>query len=1660
MNDVFALDRLSQKSSMSSESSDFQTLLHWNATETNYPRTSIHELFEQQVRETPDAVALVFEDGCLTYQELDYRANVLSHRLRRHGVVLEELVGICMERSLELLIGILGILKAGGAYVPLDATYPKERLDFMLMDAQVRVLITQTHLLESLPALPEVVLCMDQKWVAEDDVYEQAPVSNSTIDNLAYVIYTSGSTGKPKGVSVSQRNVVRLVKETNFVTITPDDIFLQYAPISFDAATFEIWGALLNGARIVIPPAHAVTLEELTQILRDYQVTTLWLAAGLFHQMVDYYLDQLLAVRQVLAGGDILSVSHVHAFLERSHETVLINGYGPTENTTFTCCYPMTDPQKVDGSVPIGYPIANTQVYLLDEDLRPVPIGAEGELYAGGDGLARGYLNQAQLTAERFVPHPYSDVPGERIYKTGDRARQLLDGTILFLGRVDEQVKIRGYRIELGEIEAALGQSSDVQDAVVLAREDTPGDKRLVAYMLRAAHTAAQSDTIRTWVRQRLPEYMVPSVFVWLEQFPLSPNGKVDRRAFPAPEYPYSEGEEFAAPRTPLEKLLVGIWSDVLGYEPVGRDDDFFENGGHSLAATRLLTRIYKAIQIELPLFALFEAPTVAGVCEQIERMRQEEQELLSTIPALVRHEYGVCVPLSFSQQRLWFITQLEPENPSYNVPMSFRLQGTVNVQSLDHGLNAVVGRHEILRTSFVVREDEPVQLIASEGRIPLRVLDLTDQVLSPDDSHLAEILRTEIEKPFNLEQGPLLRALLVHLSATDHILLLTVHHIIFDGRSQELLMQDLAAFYSADTAGQALSLPEPALQYADYTLWQRAWLKDDVLEQQLDYWRLRLEGAPVVLDLPTDHTRPAHLSYQGATLRYHFERTLIKMLLDVSSHEGVTLYMTLLAAFNTLLYRYSGQQDIVVGIPITDRNGDDINSIIGFFVNTLALRTDLSGSPTFRELLQRVKTNTLLAYAHQHAPFDMVVQAMGIKREANISPLFQVIFEMRDAPTVKQLGESVVSPFEIAASTARLDLGLDLALSDEGIQIDVEYNTDLFEADTINRMMEHYRTLLAGLLVDVEQPIHQLPLLGSAEREQMLYSWNQTTIAYPQDRCIHHLFTEQVNIQPDAIALCYNDVCLTYAELERRANYLAHLLHEIGVGPDVIVGLCMERSLEAIIGMLGILKAGGAYVPLDPAYPEERLLFMLEDAHASVLVTQRHVADLFSALDLPKLYLDEDWFYAEDRYKQEPQSGVVADNLAYVIYTSGSTGQPKGVMITHRNVGSLPVVQEHTFHIQARSRVLQFASFSFDASVWEITMALLRGGVLQMTDTHTLMDGFHLETFIEEYAINAVNLPPSVLATMPVHPLPCVDTLVVAGEACTRDIVMRWSAGRRMFNGYGPTETTVGACMELCADLDHDPYIGRPFANRKLYVLDASFQPVAIGVPGELYVSGAGLARGYLEQPALTAERFLPDPFSGESGVRLYKTGDLVRYLADGRLEFLGRLDHQVKIRGLRIELGEIETLLRRHPAVDKALVIAQEDMSGDHRLVAYIIEGQEKVSGPELRTWLRDFLPVYMFPSAFIFLQEFPLTSNGKIDRNKLPLASEQGGSSDEYIAPRTATEEKISVIWSELLQRQQISVHTDFFEIGGHSLLATQVLARIRNSLQIELSLHAFL
>jgi arthrofactin-type cyclic lipopeptide synthetase C len=1620
-----------------------EQLLHsFNATRANYPQgLTIAQRFEQQALERPQALAAVFADASLSYAELNRQANMLAHHLIASGVQPDDRVAIVARRGLDTLVGLMAILKAGAGYVPVDPAHPAERLSYLLQDSAPVAVLSQSDLRERLPTLTVPLIDLDlRQWSNERVDNPSLPALSP--QHLAYVIYTSGSTGLPKGVMVEHQALSNLVDwHCAAFDLHAGSHTSSLAGFGFDAMAWEVWPALCVGATVHLAPNHDGN-EDIDALLAWWRAQPLDVSF-LPTPVAEYAFSQEPAhptLKTLLIGGDRLRQ------FNRNQPFRVINNYGPTEATVVA-----TSGLIAAGDVlHIGKPVSNATVYLLDARQRPVPLGVIGELYVGGAGVARGYLNRPQMTAERFLRDPFSSVPNARMYRTGDLARWREDGTLEYLGRNDDQVKIRGVRIELGEIETRLNQLPGVQEAVLLAREDEPGQPRLVAYYTEQGAALSVGD-LRARLLAQLPEYMVPAAFVRLDGLPLTANGKVDRKALPKPDLTALFTREYVEPQDELETALAQIWAEVLQVERVGRHDHFFELGGHSLLAMRMVAQVRQQLGLELVLADLFANPELAAVAECLCVAQVSSQPQIVAVP-----RDGT---LSFAQQRLWFLAQMDGGNSAYNIPLGLRLHGRLDVEALQRALTQIVARHETLRSRFVSVDDQAQVAIAPvDSGLLLQVEDLRQDPQA--EATVQALLAQEAATAFDLQHDPLIRARLLRLADDHHVLLLTVHHIVADGWSMGVLTRELMALYQAFSHGQPNPLPPLALQYGDYAVWQRRWLSGEVLQRQSDYWQQTLDGAPALLTLPTDRPRPVQQDFAGSSVEVRLDEHLSTGLKALSQRHGVTLFMTLMSAWSLLLSRLSGQSDVVIGSPVANRTRAEIEGLIGMFVNTLALRIDTSGEPNVATLLARVKARTLEAQAHQDLPFEQVVEITRPARSLAHSPLFQstLSWDSNVGPNLA-LGDLRLEGVAAPGQVAKFDLTLTLGEVNGVIRGSLEYATALFDQATVERYVGYLQRLLAAMVSDEQTVLERVALLTEPERQRLLYEFNATAREYPQTLTVHGIFQQQAAAHPKAVAAVHGEHSLSYFELNAQANRLAHHLISQGVQPGDHVAILLPRSLELLVAQLAIAKCAAAYVPLDINAPSERQAFMVEDCHAAALLTLSS-----EVIDYAAPRIDLDRLTLSGQPTHNPNLAQSSESLAYIMYTSGSTGTPKGVMVPHRAIGRL-VLNNGYADFNAQDRVVFASNPAFDASTMDIWGPLLNGGRVVVIDHQTLLDpnafGHELSAsgatvlFVTTALFNQyVQLIPQALKGLRI--------LLCGGERGDPAAFRRLLAEApelRIVHCYGPTETTTYATTfevrEVAENAESVP-IGAPISNTQVYVLDAHQQPVPMGVTGELYIGGQGVALGYLNRPDLTAEKFLCDPFSEQPGALLYRTGDLARWLAPGQLDCIGRNDDQVKIRGFRIELGEIENRLLNCQGIKEAVVLARRDGQDISRLVAYYTAHAGRLDSADLHAQLLARLPEYMVPSAWVQLDVLPLNNNGKVDRKALPAPTQAAMLSRVYVAPISALEQHLARIWAGLLQLEQVGRHDNFFELGGHSLLAMRMLSQVRQQLGVELTL----
>ena len=1629
--------------------------------------STLHALFERRVDEHPEVLAVTGGGVSWTYAALDARANRLAHHLRGIGVGPDMRVGLCLDRSPDLITSILAVMKAGGGFVPLDPAYPAERLSYILGDAQVSVLVTSEATRDELPTHWAFEVCID-----DDDEFfpgdsPERPAVALDAGNLAYVIYTSGSTGQPKGVEVPHGGVVNLaqVLRGHFTDgEAPLDgapgagaRVLQFASLSFDTSVYEVFGALHAGATLHIESREVLQPgAPLYDYVEAQGITHLTLPPSALAALSESLPETggLPELRVVVVAGEACPADLVSRWQPGRR---FINSYGPTEGTV---CATEAECLADGRRPPIGQPIANARVYVLDRRGEVQPVGVPGQLMIGGAGVARGYLGRPALTAERFIPDPYSGQGGARMYATGDLAAWRGDGSLDFLGRVDHQVKIRGVRIELGEVESVLTQHPSVREAVAIAWESAPGDKRLVAYVV-ATEGAEEltSETLRKYLGDRLPETMMPSMFVQLSAMPLTPNRKIDRKALPAPDaVDHGLTVAYEPPQTPTEEALCDLFAEVLHRERVGRADNFFDLGGHSLLGTQLISRIQGRLGISVPLGELFEWPTVVAFAERLDEVEAHGAvQALTRIDSVDRHGD---LDLSFAQERLWFLDHLEPGNAAYNVTLALRLRGELHHEAFERAANALVRRHEVLRTAFPSIDGRPALRIESFEPFELPVENLPSG--DPDDN-LRRFVQRERDRPFDLSRGPLFRCRLLAIGETEHVVVFTVHHIVTDAWSMGLMLHEMASHYGAYRERQPSLLPELALQYADYAVWQRQWLRGEVLGKQLAYWRAQMDGVSEALELPFDRPRNLGAGQRGAGHRLRLPPVLIDGLSAVVGDQ-YTLFMTLMAVFQIQLGRYAGQRDFCVGTPVAGRSREEVEGMLGFFVNTLALRADLSDQPSFNTVLERTRATVLGAQEHQELPFEKLVDELEVERDLGRSPLFQVLLALGNVPWEEvELPSLEVSPVAVDTETAKFDLALTLAEDAEGgVGGQLRYRTDLFDAVTIERWAGHFERLLCAVMAEPDRPIWELPLLDEAERQQIVSASTRRRESPTQETLIDLFRASQAN-RGAAPAVEFEGEVWSYDALAHRAHQLSHLLRAEGAGPGMRIGLCVGRTLSVPLGILGILGTGAAYLPLDPSYPAARRTWMLEDAGATLVVTDsasrsdfEGVSEAWTLIDL-----DRDQQRLAQQPTQAPTVELPASAPAYVIYTSGSTGTPKGVPVSHANVVRLLRATEDVFDFGADDVWTLFHAYAFDFSVWELWGALAYGGRVAVVSWEASRSPETFASLLRDAGVTVLCQTPSAfrqlvaLADAGDMDRGALRWVIFGGEALVLQDLAPWferfgDQQPALVNMYGITETTVHVTHRR---ITHDDLrvrqgsrIGQAIADLDLFVLDTRMELQPWGIRGELFVGGAGLSSGYLGRPALTAERFLPNPWAEHPGDRLYRTGDLARIAATGDLEYQGRADHQVKVRGFRIELGEIESELKALASVGDAAVLLDE---GEHKaLVAYVVPSGDVPEVSELRTALAQSLPGHMIPNAFVVLEALPLTPNGKLDRRALRRhQGEALGSATEFVAPRDPREESLADIWREVLGLEQVGVHDNFFELGGDSILSLQIVARAR-------------
>lgn len=1640
---------------MLSEAEHHHLAQHWPAQGGDIVSdgNSVVDKFTAVARRSPEHAAVVCGSESISFGDLAQRSDGLAARLRLVGVGPERAVAVQCERSPWLVIAFLAVLKSGGVYLPLDPTLPTLRREAILAAAHPAAIITDQEdglapsgngiaIVRPEPRLAEVA-------PAEGAFHTVRPVHGQA----AYMISTSGSTGEPKSVVVPHEALDSFVLALSGRWPGHDHArVLQFASPAFDASIAEMVLALCSGSTLVqVPHGSMYDPSALAALINVQGVTFVTLPPSVLSALPPVPYPSL---KTVCAVADACPWSLVDRW---SSSAQFYNGYGPTETAIAASVHKHVEVLPDAATVPIGKPLAGVRLYVCDPYGDLLPPGEPGELCIGGGGIARGYAGRPDLTAERFLPDRFGPLSGARLYRTGDRVRCHDDGTIEFLGRLDRQVKVRGLRIEPEEIEAVLGAHPAVHEAAVTAVSDTEGPVTLTGYVTCHEGVPCDPEGLRDFLQLRLPAYMVPPTITVLGAMPRTTAGKIDRRALPGAAQPKGARDEESLTWT--EDIVAGIWISVLHCPRPVRHDDFFALGGHSLLATRVATRVREAFGIDVPIDVLFERRRLGDLGAWVDAARGDGARMRR--PPLRPVPRARTMPASFPQRRIWFLERLQPDRAFFVVPCAVAMHGRLDITLLAACLQECVMRHESLRTTFVEEDGQPAMLIAPRGECPVQILDRADLPPEQREREVDVLLRDETARPFDLSCGPLLRAMIIRMSDEEHVVALTMHHAIADGWSAGILLSEVRALYAARVSGVAAPLPPLAVQYADVAVWQQALLTGPHREELVRYWTGKLAGIPAGLDILPDEPRPRVATSHGAMVSTELEPVVRDAIDLFSATETVTPFMTMLAAFHVLLHRNTGQDSIVVGSPVAGRSDLAEEGVIGCFVNTLPLRADITPALCTRDLIRQVRTTCLDAFMHQDLPFELLVEELDPPRDLSRTPVFQAAFVFQNLGTAApELPGITATPLTIDNGTAKYELTMTVVPTADHVTVSLEYNTDLFTEQRARGLLRQYITVLRACLAEPGELIARLPLLDAAELRTVAVEWNATARPYPDATTAHGWFERVAAVRPDHPAVEWHGEARTYAQLNRDANRFAHVLRSRSIHEGDVVGICLDRSRDLIAGILGIMKAGAAFLPLDPAYPPDRILGMCDDAHVQAIVTTHALRETIGLPPGAVIPLDDREPMLAGAAEDDPPVAGSPDGLAYVIFTSGSTGRPKGSMLHHRGLCNLAAAQQSLLPLGPGSRVLQFASPSFDASVWELVMALLSGGTLVLADRESLLTGQGLRDVLLRDRISVITLPPSALAVLPEGPYPALRSIVVAGERCPADLVDRWGKGRQFVNAYGPTEATVCASAHECTGrYRNDPPIGKPLSNVRLHILDRYGQHVPPGVPGELFIGGAGVAWGYCGRPDLTAERFVPDPFSGDGG-RLYRSGDLCRYRHDAGIEFLGRCDTQVKVRGYRIEPGEIRAALGVYPQIAVAEVIVREDCPGDQRITAYVVPRDGMHPDPEeLRALLHRTLPRFMIPAAFVFLDALPLTPAGKVDLKALPPPPAPAPSAGEDLSgPADPIEADLAAICAELLGVPHVGVHDNFFDLGGHSLLATRFIARIRDRYGIEIPVRA--
>jgi len=1597
--------------------------------------------------------AVIYENVTLTYGELDRQSSKLANYLQKEmGINSGDFIGVLMDYSESSIISFLAILKTGGIYVPLDSSLPTGRLQYVIEDSKCKAIILHSDFIEKVILFNIPLFNIDIQLDELPEQYSYSYCSQSS-ESPAYLMYTSGSTGRPKGVLVKQQGIIRMVRHTNYIHVQSDERILGLSNYAFDGSTFDIWATLLNGGTLVLCRKEKfLDLDNFKTLLTNYKIDILFITTALFNAIVDRNVLSFQNVRKVLFGGEAVSVKHVNNFYKTFGGGKLIHVYGPTENTTFSTFFPIQALHN-GATIPIGRPISYTQCYILNSKLSLQPIEVNGELYVSGSGLATCYLNDSELTTKRFIAHPF--IKGEKLYKTGDICKWLPDGNIVFIGRIDNQVKIRGHRIEIDEIQGAIEAYEGIDEAVIIVKNEG-AEKCLTCFFV--SDVSIDVANLRVDLQESLPTYMIPSHFVQIKSIPLNRNGKIDKNVLVEyKEYDLKPSQQIL-PRTETEIKLHKIWKDLLGKDSICITDVFFDIGGHSLNATQLVFRIQRDMECKIELRDIFEHHSIGMLATLIDNQIIEEQ--VSAIPIAPASTY---YRLSSSQHRLWILSQIEESKQAYNMHGAYYLSGSLDKISFEHSLRTLISRHEILRTVFKDNESGEIRQYILPVESFVFSLPIHDLRLNTDREQLAEqYIQAEIVFEFDLEQGPLIRTGLLQLDDNRWVFSFTMHHIISDGWSMGVIIREILSLYHSYSNGHADPLPALRIQYKDYAAWQQAQLSGDNLEQHACYWLNQFGEEIPVLEIPTDYKRPAIKTYNGSRIGRKLTFSNAPAFKQLCQEHGSTLFMGLLGAVNVLLYRYSGQEDIVIGSPIAGRDHADLEDQIGFYVNTLAMRSRFSGKGSYIDLLSSIRQTTLDAYEHQIYPFDELVGNLKLRRDQSRSALFDVVVVLQNSDVnsekknIAKVGDLKISEYEGGKQVvSQFDLSFGFTESESDLYISIEYNSDLYNRESVAQMADHLDRLMDSIITLPSTPLYTLNYLSDKETQQLLHEFNRLACGYPKDKTIIDLIELQSTLKPDNIAVSNENEELSYKELNESANRLAHYLRkQYNIKRDDLIGIKLERSEKMIIAMLAVLKSGGAYVPIDLNYPQERIDYIVNDSACKVVI---------DASELEKFVADKTNYSNENPSKvNEP------GDLAYVIYTSGTTGTPKGTLIEHKNVVRLFKNDTRLFDFSDRDVWTMFHSYCFDFSVWEMYGALFYGGKLVIVPSITSKDPKAFLTLLKDKKVTVLNQTPSSFYNIIKEELEINEKnlslryVIFGGEALSVQKLENWKSRYptiKLINMYGITETTVHVTYkeitesEIKAGISN---IGKPIPTLQCYVLDAYQNLLPVGVDGELYVGGDGLARGYLNRVELTKEKFIENPFT--KGERLYRSGDKVKLLVNGDMEYMGRIDEQVKIRGYRIELGEIEQVLLQHESIKEAVVITKADKEGEKKLVAYII-GREDFHVAGLRAYLLTKLPEYMLPGHYVQVESIPLTSNGKLDKRSLPDPQDISMSTGVlYVAPNNETEEKLVQIWEEILQKEKIGINDNFFELGGHSLNVIQIVSRISNVFQVKINIQS--